>query len=276
MSSLAGRVVLITGAGSGLGRELALALAAQGARIAAVDLNTEGLESLVATLGADRAAAAVADVTDRAGLFAACAALQRQLGPVDILIANAGIARAMPVDDFRPEDLQAQVGINLVGVANSIAAVLPGMLRRGSGQLVAISSLASYRGALHGAGYCASKAGVNAMMDSLRLELKPRGITCTTICPGWIRTPLAKGFNLPKPGTMDADQAARKIVNAIRRRRTFVAFPLPSRLVVALVAWLPAFLVDGVIRHYLSRKQRQLARMVEQDGEARTVRKKAS
>jgi short-subunit dehydrogenase len=178
---------------------------------------------------------------------------------VDILVANAGIARAMPALDFRPEDLETQVAVNLVGVANSIGAVLPNMVRRGRGHLVAISSLASYRGALHGAGYCASKAGVNALMDSLRVELKPHDIACTTICPGWIRTPLAQRFSLPKPGTMNVDAAARRIVRAIERRRSFAAFPLPSRLVVALVAWLPSFLVDGAIRRYLSRNQRKRA-----------------
>jgi NAD(P)-dependent dehydrogenase (short-subunit alcohol dehydrogenase family) len=264
MSSLAGRVVLITGAASGLGRELALEMATQGARVAAVDLQAEGLKSLVAAIGGDWA---VADVTDYPGLSAAVANLERRLGPVDILIANAGIARAMPALDFRPEDLHAQVAINLVGVANSIAAVLPGMLRRGRGQLVAISSLASYRGALHGAGYCASKAGVNALMDSLRLELRPRGIVCTTVCPGWIRTPLAQRFHLPKPGTMDADETARRIVRAVRRKRSFVAFPLTSRLVVALVSWLPAFLVDGVVRYYLSRNERKRAMRISESPE---------
>jgi NAD(P)-dependent dehydrogenase (short-subunit alcohol dehydrogenase family) len=246
--------VLITGAGSGLGRQLALDLASRGAKIAAVDLNADGVASLVAEIGG---AGAVGDVSDCAALAEAVAGLERQLGPVEILVANAGIAREMSALDFQPEDLEAQVRINLVGVANSIAAVLPGMLRRRQGQLVAISSLASYRGALHGAGYCASKAGVNALMDSLRLELRPHGIVCTTICPGWIRTPLAHGIHMRKPGTMSVERAARRIVKAIDRRRSFDAFPLVSRVVMALVSWLPAYLVDGAIRRFLSRKQRQ-------------------
>jgi NAD(P)-dependent dehydrogenase (short-subunit alcohol dehydrogenase family) len=255
--SLRNQTILITGAASGLGRQLALELGRAGAAIAAVDLQPEPLEALVAELRANRApgAWAVASVTDRTRLEAAVAALEERLGPIDVLIANAGIAIAMPADRFCPEDLEQQVQVNLVGVANSIAAVLPAMLERGSGHLVAISSLGSFRGFFHGAGYCASKAGVNALMDSLRLELRPRGIRCTTVCPGWIRTPLAKSFALPKPGALDVDQAARRIVRAVRRQSSFCAFPLASRVVVSLLRWLPNFLTDGPIRAYMSRRQ---------------------
>ncbi len=260
MPSLRDHVVLITGAGSGLGRQLALELAREQAFIAAVDLHAAPLQSLAEEIGTGRAAWAIADVGNRAALAAAVADLERRLGAIDVLIANAGIGLEMPADEFRPEDLEKQVRVNLVGVANAVGAVLPGMLRRGRGQLVAISSLAAYRGFPRGAGYCASKAGVNALMDSLRTELRPRGIHCTTVCPGWIRTPLAQGMALPRPGSMDADRAARRIVRAVRGQRSFVAFPFLSRAVVALLARLPAFLVDGPMRAYLERHRTKRAR----------------
>src|SRR5579885_97065 len=192
MQSFANQVALVTGAGSGLGRQLALRLAAEGARIAAVDLSAEALAKLTAELAGKPVATAVADVADVNALRAAVPQLEQQLGPVDLLIANAGIGRETSALAFRAEDVAAQVNVNLIGVANSIDAVLPGMLARRRGHLAAISSLASYRGLPKMAGYCASKAGVNNLLDGLRLELKPLGIAVTTICPGWIRTPLTE------------------------------------------------------------------------------------
>jgi len=254
--SFQGAVVLITGAGSGLGRQLALQLAHKGAIIAAVDLHAEPLRALIDEVGG---AWAVADVTDQAGMQAAVGALQDKLGPIDMLIANAGIACETPAAHFRPADVEAVVRVNLLGVANSIGAVLPEMLARGRGHLVAVSSLASYRGMWHGAGYCASKAGVNALVESLRLEVRPLGIRCTTVCPGWIRTPLAQRFTLPKPGTLSVEKAARRIVRAIERGKRFDAFPLVSRLGMSLLGWLPTGLADSFVRRYFKRNERKQA-----------------
>ena len=115
------------------------------------------------------------------------------MGPNDVLIANAGIGRETRRSTFNAEDVEAQIRVNLIGVANSIGAVLPGMIERKRGHLVAISSLASYRGLPKMAGYCASKAGVRRPDGSAAVELRPLGIAVTTICPGWIRTALNEG-----------------------------------------------------------------------------------
>jgi NAD(P)-dependent dehydrogenase (short-subunit alcohol dehydrogenase family) len=255
-TSLRDKVVLITGAASGLGRQLALELAREGAVVAAIDLQAGPLRALREEMGARRAGWAVADVGDGAGLSAAVNELERALGPIDVLIANAGVGTETPAVAFCPADLARQVRVNLLGVANSIGAVLPGMLRRGRGHLVAVSSLASYRGMPRGGGYCASKAGVNALMDSLRVELRPHGIACTTVCPGWIRTPLARQSSLRKRGVLNADQAARRVLRAVRRRRPFAAFPFVPRLAVALMRWLPVPLGDALAGWSLSRKGR--------------------
>jgi NAD(P)-dependent dehydrogenase (short-subunit alcohol dehydrogenase family) len=254
MSAFANRVALITGAGSGLGRQLALALTAEGARVAAVDLQKAGLESLAAELPGRLIAWAVADVTDLTGLRKAAAGLEQRLGPADLLFANAGIGRETSALDFRAEDVEAMIRVNLIGVANSIDVVLPGMLARKAGHLVAVSSLASYRGLPRMAGYCASKAGVNALLEGLRLELKPYNVAVTTVCPGWIRTPLTADVKMPMPNLMEADVAARTILEAVRRRRTFVAFPPASAREVRLLRWLPAGLSDWL----LERKARKI------------------
>jgi short-subunit dehydrogenase len=256
---LRGKVILITGAGGALGRQLAHELAREGAALALVDLHAGPLQALRHELPAARAAWAVADVGDGPALARAVGELERRLGPVDVLIANAGIGTELPAVEFCAVKLERQVRVNLIGVANSIAAVLPGMLRRGEGHLVAVSSLASYRGMPRGAGYCASKAGVNALMDSLRLELPAHGIRCTTVCPGWIRTPLAGQSSLRKRGTMDVGRAARRVVAAVRCRRAFAAFPMVPRLAAGLMRLLPAALADPLVRWSLLRKEQRQA-----------------
>jgi NAD(P)-dependent dehydrogenase (short-subunit alcohol dehydrogenase family) len=255
MNSFANQVVLITGAASGIGRQLALNLSAEGAHIAGLDLQREPLEALRSLLKSP-CATVVADVIDLAALRAAVKQLETQLGPADILIANAGIGRETPAAHFSPEDIGAQIQVNLVGVVNSIAAVLPAMRQRGRGHLVAISSLASYRGLPLMAGYCASKAGVNALMDALRVELRPLGIHVTTICPGWIRTPLTASIKLPTLNMMDVEVAVARMVKAIRSRRSFVAFPPRDAWQVRLLRYLPRSLSDWLVKRFLARMRK--------------------
>jgi len=242
-----GKVVLITGAGHGIGRELARQLAAAGARIAAVDLDTAALEALTAELPASTVAALPADVTDRPALLTATAELEKRLGPIDLLIANAGIGRETCALDFKAEDLEVQIRVNLLGVINSVAAVLPGMLTRQRGHLAAISSLASFRGLPRMTGYCASKAGVNALFDGLRIELKPRGIAVTTICPGWIRTRLTANVAARLPDLMEVEVATRKIIEGLRRRQALVAFPGRDTWPLRILRCLPTRWADWVI-----------------------------
>jgi NAD(P)-dependent dehydrogenase (short-subunit alcohol dehydrogenase family) len=249
------QVVLITGAGSGIGRQLAVEMARRGAVIAALDLTPAPLESLAAELKSQNAGVGweVADVTDRPSLHRAAAAFTRRLGPIEILVANAGIGIEMPARQWKAEDFERQVRVNLVGVANSVEAVLPAMLERKRGHIVAISSVASYRGVPVLTGYCASKAGVNALMDGLRAELRGRGIVCTTICPGWIHTPLTATVRIPMPGIMDLDDACRRMVRAIEKRKPFYAFPPGLRWPLQIMQLLPARLSDWLLLKTLGR-----------------------
>ena len=259
------RVVMITGACGGIGRELSFQMARLGAVIAAVDRDAEPLQQLAEKLQQQRLGVAwhVADVTDRDQLAAAVRDLEHRAGPISILVANAGIGLDTPAVGFPAEAFAQQIEVNLIGVANSIAAVLPGMLARRDGHLVAMSSLASYRGLPRMAGYCASKAGVNALMDSLRLELAGHGIRCTTICPGWIKTPLTENLDFPKPHILEVDQAVRIIADAIRRRRRFVAFPAPSRIPLEINRVLPTWLADAMARWYMRRMTARIASTTE-------------
>jgi short-subunit dehydrogenase len=247
-------VALITGAGSGIGRELARVLSRDGMAIAAIDKNPQGLAALDLELkGQQRMlACAVADVADIGGLRAAVAELEGRLGPVRLLIANAGVGIETSAPRLQAEDLLAIVQVNLFGVANSIAAVLPGMLARRRGHIVGISSLASLRGLPRLFGYCASKAGVNALLEGLRVEVKPYNIDVTTICPGWIRTPMTDAIGGKVP-LMDLDVAVRHIVSAIRRRKRFYAFPRSTAWTLRLLRLLPETMSDWLVARMIGR-----------------------
>jgi NAD(P)-dependent dehydrogenase (short-subunit alcohol dehydrogenase family) len=240
-----------------MGRAVALALAAEGARIAAIDLQQPGLEQLAADLAGKPIAWVVADVTDLAATRAAVAQLEQELGPTDLLLASAGVGRETCAQDFRGEEFEAVVRVNLVGVANSIDAVLPGMCRRRCGHLAALSSLASYRGLPRLAGYCASKAGVNALLDALRVELQPCGIAVTTVCPGWVRTPMTATVPIPESDKMEVKEAARRIVAALAARRSFVAFPAGQANRLRLLRLLPRRLADWLAARHLNMMQRR-------------------
>jgi NAD(P)-dependent dehydrogenase (short-subunit alcohol dehydrogenase family) len=258
MTDFRDRVALITGAGSGIGRQLARLLASEGARVAALDLQPEGLAELTKELSGKPVAAATADVTDLVATRAAVAELEGRLGPTDLLIACAGIGRKTTTSPLVAEDVNAHIQVNLVGLVNSIGCVLAGMQQRRRGHLVALSSLASYRGLPLMAGYCASKAGVNALFDALRVELRGTGISVTTVCPGWVRTPMTAPLRLPHRELMDVESAAEVILEAIRRRAPFIAFP--PRLVwqLRLLRYLPRPISDWLAHKQMARARRLL------------------
>jgi NAD(P)-dependent dehydrogenase (short-subunit alcohol dehydrogenase family) len=226
--SLKQLVVMITGAAAGLGHALAEEFARRSARLILIDLpgkDWRAAETQLRKLGATQVYLSAADVTRMDQLQEAVRDAEQAVGTIDILIANAGVGIDTPVDPLALEGIQKQIAVNLTGVANSLACVLPGMQGRRRGQLVAIASLAGYRGLPGLDGYCASKAGVIALMDSMRLDLRKFGIICTIICPGWINTGVMHNLTSVKPGITDLPVAARKIARAIERKKPFLAFP---------------------------------------------------
>jgi short-subunit dehydrogenase len=194
-------------------------------------------------------------VVDRDSVRKAVREFQEQLGPIDLLIANAGIGRETTAQSFQAEDVEAQMGVNFLGVANCVEAVLPAMIERRRGQIAAISSMASYHGLPRMAGYCASKAAVNALLDGLRVELKPLGIDLTTICPGWVRTRLTDDIDMPLAHVLEVPDASRRILQAIRSRRPFAVFPWQVAWRVRLLSWLPATAGDWLVRRMLANRK---------------------
>src|SRR6185369_2240108 len=190
MSYWTNKVVMITGASSGIGKGIALEIAARGARLGLIARREELLNEIV---GDVKGIGVAADVRDIQAVRDAADRFRHELGPIDIMIANAGIGTADHAVRLTPEHAAKVIGINVLGAVNSVAAVLPEMVERGQGRLVAISSLAAYRGIAKSAAYCASKAALSSYFESLRIDLRHSGVGGTTIYPGFIKTDLTAG-----------------------------------------------------------------------------------
>ncbi|HMQ04545.1 MAG TPA: SDR family NAD(P)-dependent oxidoreductase [Pyrinomonadaceae bacterium] len=243
------KTVLLTGASSGIGEGIALAIAKQGARLGLLARREDMLTRLADEckgLGSD-AIALPADVTDPKAMENAAARLRETFGHIDILIANAGIGGNNPeTRDLEPEAVSQVIDINLLGAAYSVHAVLPQMLERGQGQLVAISSLAGFRGLPKSAAYSASKAGMTAFFESVRLDVTDKGIDVTIIQPGFIKTPLTAGRQNKMPFLMELHDAVPLFLRAIERKKKFAAFPWQLASFVRLGKIMPTFLYDRI------------------------------
>ena len=187
---LTGRVALVTGAARGIGRATALALATAGADVAVGDVLPAVEETAAAVRAAGRrAAAAVFDVADPAAVGAGVARVREALGPVDVLVNNAGIVNNIaPVARMTPEAWQRELAVNLSGAFNLIREVVGGMAERGRGRIVNVSSIAAWGGLHRQAAYAASKAGLLGLTKTVALEHARHGVTCNAVLPGLIAT----------------------------------------------------------------------------------------
>ncbi len=251
--SFANQVAVITGASSGIGHALALALAREGCKVGLIARRGELLESLSKEVEAAGGvcAHAAADVSDRPRLVEAIHSLASRLGPVDLLIANAGVGVTTEVDPLNVEEIERLFRINFLGVVYAIEAVLPDMLKRGSGHLAAVSSLAAYKSLPGQQAYCASKAAVSSFLDGLRVQLRSRNVAVTTICPGFIWTPMTEGHPFKMPFLLQPEAAARKILKALKRRKKVFNFPWPTSFLMKLTRWAPDWLLARTVGRFI-------------------------
>jgi short-subunit dehydrogenase len=241
-------ISFVTGASSGIGRSLARRMAFEGETIVAVARRKSLLDSLVREIvdGGGQAIAIACDVTDRAQVLAAVTDAEARLGPIERLVACAGGGERTAVDAFDAGQVDRILALNVGGTANCIEALLPGMLERRSGHLVAVSSLAAYRGLPGAAAYSAAKAALSNMIESLRIDLQPRGIAVTLICPGFVRANPSPGKKR-KPFQLELEKATEMMWRAIAARRKHYAFPWPLVIVAGAARLLPAALYDRLL-----------------------------
>jgi short-subunit dehydrogenase len=245
--------VLLTGAAHGIGHATAVALARRGTPIGLIDRDVEALAELARQLTRDGATVAHAgvDVTDRHALIRAVSDITAELGPIDVLVACAGIGSLTQVPQLETTTLRQTLDVNLVGVAQSIEAVLPAMITRGRGHIVGVASVAGYRGFPWMISYSASKAALIAYLEAVRPGLRRRGVTVTTVCPGFVRTQMSEGIPFQHTVKMiEPEVAARHLVRAIDRRPRNCIFPWDMRIGLAILKYMPDCFFDRLMHWF--------------------------
>ncbi len=212
MSRFEGRTVVVTGGGGGIGGAVCAGFAAEGAAVAVLDRDGDAAATTASAIGGGRALAVESDITERASVDAAVARVNAELGPVDVLVNNAGWDLFVPFLQTEPDDWSKLIDINLVGALHMHHAVLPGMVERGSGRVVNVASDAARVGSSGEAVYAACKAGLVAFSKTLAREHSRHGITFNVVCPGPTDTALLATVTDTAPNPEKLREAFRRAI----------------------------------------------------------------
>jgi NAD(P)-dependent dehydrogenase (short-subunit alcohol dehydrogenase family) len=246
--SLSGKVVVVTGGGRGIGQALARALAREGSRVAIADLDAAAAESAAAELGGD-AIGLPLDVTDLAAFTACLDEVERRLGPLDVLVNNAGIMPVTPFEEESDASVRRQLEINLHAVIHGTQEAIRRMRPRGTGHIVNVASLAGKSGFPNLATYCATKHGVVGLSEAVRAELRGTGVEVSVVMPGIVRTELSTGLR-ETTGTkvVTPEDVAGEVVGALKVPRFDVFVPRSTGPLVAVTSALPRRLREAIGR----------------------------
>ncbi len=260
MDSMSGKVVVVTGASTGIGQAVAEAFSREGATVVLAARSEGRLVRIAADIGkaGGRAVPMAVDVTDRTAVFEKMKEVAESLGSIDVLVNNAGIGLLSPVDGMDPEELKRIFEVNFFGLIWCTQAALPYMIRQKRGRIVNISSVAGKRALPHISAYCASKFAVQAFSDSLRMETAEHGITVTVLCPPRVDTtfhdtPLMrqKGQRMSAP-SISAEYVAAEIIRAARKGSREVVVSFYGKFFV-FFHWLSPRLLDWIMKRLWTR-----------------------
>jgi NAD(P)-dependent dehydrogenase (short-subunit alcohol dehydrogenase family) len=232
---LSGKVAWVVGASSGIGAAVARELASRGALVAISARRQDELDAV----SSGTMLAVAADVTDAASLTTAASRIRDELGAIDLVVLSAAYWKQMSHNDWDTEIFDRHVQVNLVGMSNAIAAVLPEMLARRSGVIAGIASVAGYRGLAGSEAYGATKAAQINLLEALRIHVAGSGVRITTICPGFVRTDATAGNDFPMPFIIEVDAAGRAICDGLERGRTEIVFPIPMAILMKAARLVP-------------------------------------
>src|SRR3954454_6033295 len=245
--SLQGDVVAITGGGRGIGRDLARALSAQGARVAVCDLDGNKAAETATELGGDAIGLAV-DVTNHAALVGFIDTVEQRLGPLDVMINNAGIMPVTPLVDEDDASIGRQLELNLRAVIIGTREAMRRMAPRRRGHIVNVASVAGRVGFPHLATYCAAKHGVVGLSEAVRAELRGTGVEVTVVMPSLVNTELASGISQAKVKNVEPEEVAAAVVSALQTPRFDVFVPRATGRLVGMGAMLPRRAREAVAR----------------------------
>jgi all-trans-retinol dehydrogenase (NAD+) len=254
MTQIAGRHVLVTGGASGIGRRVALRMAAQGGRVTVWDLRRDALDAVVAELGkagSEPAHGFVCDVSRRDEVYRVAAETAAAAGPVDVLVNNAGVVSGRPLLELPDEKIEATFAVNVLGLFWTTKAFLPAMVERGRGHLVTLASASSLVGVARLSDYAASKWAAMGFDESLRAELRAAApaLRTTVVCPYYVDTGMFRGVRSRFPRLLPIlreDDVAARIVRAVERDERQVFLP-PLVRTLPLLRVLPAGAFDRVV-----------------------------
>jgi len=242
-------IALVTGASSGIGRATALELARGGYRVAVTARRAGELKQLAAT-APEQIFAYPADVTRRAEMAAVIGAIEAEVGPIALAFLNAGVFLTAERQGFDAAVIAETHAVNVGGTVNCLAPLLAAMTRRGRGQIAVNASLAAYNGLPGSLAYGSSKAALIYMAEALKLDCEGRGVSIQVVCHGFVRTPMTSVNEFSMPFVLEADEAARRIVKALRRRKKVFDFPWQTTLLMKMTRWLPDWLMARGMKGY--------------------------
>jgi NAD(P)-dependent dehydrogenase (short-subunit alcohol dehydrogenase family) len=245
--SLNGKVVAITGGGRGIGRAIAQSLAREGARVAVGDLDKDSAEATAAALGGDAIGLGL-DVTDHAGFTAFLDEVERRLGPLDVLVNNAGIMVVTPLVEETGDSIARQLELNLRAVIHGTQEAMRRMTPRRSGHIVNVASIAGRTGFPHLATYAATKHGVVGLSESVRAELRGTGVEVSVVMPSVVRTELAAGLADSRVKAVEVEDVADEVLSALRRPRFDIFVPRSNGPLVQLGNVLPRAAREAMTR----------------------------
>ena len=227
------KVAWVTGASSGIGREIVLQLAAKGVKVAASSRKgwPDPLPANVVSFPLD--------VTDAAAVDLCIAQIERQLGPLDLVVLGAGAYQPFDLASCDVDEFARINATNYLGVTNCVVPLLHRMVARGSGHISWIASVAGYGGLPKAGYYGPTKAALINLAESLWHEAKPKGVAISVINPGFVETPMVKSNDFPMPFLMKADRAAAITIDGLERKKFEIAYPLPFVLILKFLQRLP-------------------------------------
>jgi short-subunit dehydrogenase len=248
------RVVWITGASTGIGREVALKLARRGVKVAASARSVEALTSLAAENA--NIHAVPLDVTNLSAVRQAAHDIEAMLGAIDLAIFNAGAWDPMMAQKFDAERIERAMAVNYQGVVNGLDAVLPAMIGRKAGHVAMVSSVAGYRGMPNGLAYNPTKAALISLAEALDPDLEQHGVWTSVINPGFVETPMTSVNKFPMPFLITSDDAANRIIRGLEKKKFEIVFPKRMMLTMKFLRYLPTASYLWVSKMFIMPKKR--------------------
>lgn len=233
------RIAWVTGAGKGIGRQLALRLAEEGWIVAASSRTEADLKDLEAACPSHLIRGFPLDVTQAADTEEVVQKIETALGPLDLVVLNAGTHLPMPASEFSTAIFRRLVDTNLMGTVHGLSTIIPPMIARKSGRILVVASLAGYRGLPTAAAYGATKAALINMCEALRPELGKKGVVLQLINPGFVKTPLTDKNKFSMPYLMPVEAAVEAIMRGLRSEKFEIAFPGRFAFLMKVLRCLP-------------------------------------